>query len=410
VSTPRIVAGFTIGLVACALLASSLPPAGVPAYAQKLAEVKKKADKKGTPKGTGQQQERTPFTLEEQDAAVVPGFPNVRVWGDSVADFARLLPPATGPWLAISGGGSDGAFGGGVLAGWSQAGNRPEFAVVTGASIGALIAPYAFLGSAYDEELRKNFTTITAADVFEDRMTRESLFDYWPLRRLIEQRVTAKLLSDIAAEHRRGRRFLVATTNLDAGRRVVWNMGAIAERGDDKALKLFRDVLLASCSIPGFFSPVAIDVEANGKQLQEMHGDGTITAPFFVVPESMFAPSSTASRPPFGQLYVIVNSKLAPEFRMPDRTIAGFLGRSIDVALTSALRAEIMLMQAGAQRLGIGLRVAHLDPAFNHPSRGPFDGKYMQALFDFGVELGKKGTAFEDMLPDRSLRGSNDPR
>jgi hypothetical protein len=332
------------------------------------------------------------------------------VWGDSAADFARLLPQATGPWLAISGGGSDGAFGGGLLTGWSQAGNRPEFAVVTGVSIGALIAPYAFLGSAYDEELRKNFTTITAADVFEDRMTRESLFDYWPLRRLIEQRVTAKLLSDIAAEHRRGRRFLVATTNLDAGRRVVWNMGAIAERGDDKALKLFRDVLLASCSIPGFFSPVAIDVEGNGKQFQEMHGDGTITAPFFVVPESMLAPSSTASRPPLDQLYVIVNSKLAPEFRMADRTIAGFLGRSIDVALTAALRAEIMLMQVGAQRLGIGLRVAHLDPAFNHPSRGPFDGKYMQALFDFGVEQGKKGTAFEDMLAHRSLRGSNEPR
>ena len=296
-STPRIVAGFAIGLVACALLASSLPPAGGPAHAQKLAEVKKKVER-GAPKGTGQQQERTPFTLEEQEAAVVPGFPNVRVWGDSAADFARLLPQETGPWLAISGGGSDGAFGGGLLTGWSQAGNRPEFAVVTGVSIGALIAPYAFLGAAYDEELRKNFTTITAADVFEDRMTRESLFDYWPLRRLIEQRVTAKLLSDIAAEHRRGRRFLVATTNLDAGRRVVWNMGAIAERGDDKALKLFRDVLLASCSIPGFFSPVAIDVEANGKQFQEMHGDGTITAPFFVVPESMLTPSSTASRPP----------------------------------------------------------------------------------------------------------------
>jgi Patatin-like phospholipase len=411
VSTPRIFVGFAVGLVACALLVSSLPPGDGSAHAQKLAEVKKKAGKKGAPKGSGQQQEtRALFTLEEQDAAVVPGFTNVRAWGDSPSDFARLLPQASGPWLAISGGGSDGAFGGGVLTGWSQAGNRPEFAVVTGVSIGALIAPYAFLGSSYDEELRRSFTTITAADVFEDRMTRESLFDYWPLRRLIEQRVNAKLLSDIAVEHRRGRRLLVATTNLDAGRRVVWNMGAIAERGDDKALKLFREVLLASCSIPGFFSPVAIDVEANGKQFQEMHGDGTITAPFFVVPEAMFAVSSTALRPPVGQLYVIVNSKLAPDFRMTDRTIAGVLGRSIDVALTSALRAEIMLVQAGAQRLGIGLRVAYVDPAFNFPSRGPFDGKYMQALFDFGVEHGKKGTAFGDMLPDLSLRGSNDPR
>lgn len=296
-----------------------------------------------------------------------------------------------------------------MLAGWSEAGNRPEFAVVTGASIGALIAPFAFLGSAYDEELRKNFTTLTAADVFEDRSTRDSLFDYWPLKRLIEQRVTPKLMADIAAEHRRGRRLLVATTNLDAGRRMVWNMGAIAERGDDKALKLFRDVLLASCSIPGFFSPVAIGVEANGKKFQEMHGDGTITAPFFVVPKSMLSVTSK-SRPPISQLYVIVNSKLASEFKMPDRSVIGVLGRSIDVALTSALRAEIALMSVGAQRYGIGLRVAYVDPAFSHPSRGPFDGKYMHALFEFGVEQGKKGTAFEDMLREQSLRGSNDPR
>jgi hypothetical protein len=394
VSTLRIVVGVVVGLIAGALVVPTLPPGDGSAHAQMLAEAKKKDARKRPPTPKDARNERpearTPFTLEEQEAAVIPGLPDARAWGDSETDFRRLLPQASGPWLAISGGGSDGAFGGGVLA-------------------GALIAPFAFLGSGYDEELRKNFTTITAADVFEDRVTPESLFDYWPLKRLIEQRVTAKLLSDIAAEHRRGRRLLVATTNLDAGRRVVWNMGAIAERGDDKALKLFREVLLASCSIPGFFSPVTIDVEANGKRLQEMHSDGTLTAPFFVMPESAFAASST-SRPPVGQLYVIVNAKLSADFRMPERSMPGVLGRSIDVALTSSLRAEIMLMYVAAQRYGIGLRVAHLDPAFNYPSRGPFDGKYMQALFEFGVEHGQKGTAFEAVMPDLSLRGSNDPR
>ena len=234
-------------------------------------------------------------------------------------------------------------IGAGLLTGWTESGTRPEFAVVTGVSIGSLIAPFAFLGPSYDEEVRKNFTTIAAAEIFEDRLTRDSLFDYWPLKRLVEHRVTAKLLSEIAAEHARGRRLFVATTNLDTGRRVVWNMGAIAERGDEKALKLFRDILLASCSIPGFFSPVAIEVEANGKKLQEMHGDGTLTAPFFVVPESMLSAGS-GSGAPFSQLYVIVNSKLGPEFTMPDRNIPGVLGRSIAVALTSALRAEIMLI------------------------------------------------------------------
>ena len=140
-------------------------------------------------------------------------------------------------------------------------------------------------------------------------------------------------------------------------RRVVWNMGAIAARGDDVALKLFRDILLASSSIPGIFSPVGIDVEANGKKFQEIHGDGTLTAPFFVVPEAMLSASSTA-RPPISQLYVIVNSKLGPEFKMTDRSIAGVLARSIAVALTAALRAEIMLIHVGAQRHGFELRIA----------------------------------------------------
>jgi hypothetical protein len=317
-----------------------------------------------------------------------------------------VLPQASGPWLAISGGGSDGAYGAGVLTGWTEAGTRPEFAVVTGSSIGSLIAPFAFLGPRYDEEIRKNFTTIAAADIFEDRVTRDSLFDHWPLKRIIEQRVTPKLLSEIAAEHARGRRLLVATTNLDAGRRVLWNMGAIAARGDDKALKLFRDILLASCSIPGFFSPIGIEVESNGKRFEEMHNDGTLTAPFFAIPESMID-AGGPSRPPLAQLYVIVNSKLGPEFQMPSRTIPGVLGRSIAVALTAALRAEVMLIQVAAQRHGIALHIAYVDSAFNVPSRGPFDGKYMQALYDFGVTAGKKGTAFEKAVPDLSMRGTS---
>ena len=245
-------------------------------------------------------------------------------------------------------------------------------------------------------------TAVTAADVFEDRATRDSLFDHWPLRRQIEERVSAKLLAEIGAEHERGRRLFIATTNLDTGRRVIWNMGAIAARGDERALNLFRDVLLASSSIPGFFSPVAIEVEANSRRLQEMHNDGTLTAPFFVLPESML---NTNSPPSIPALYLLVNSKLDPEFKMPDADIPGVLGRSISVALTAALRAQVSLLRVGAQRHGIPLRIAYIDPQFNHPSRGPFDGKYMQALYQFALEAGKKGTVFEDALPNVSLRG-----
>jgi patatin-like phospholipase len=402
----RIFSGFAVGLMLCAVVMASPPLEWTAAHAQQFAAAKKRVERKGPePKAAPkEQQERSTFTAQDEDVAVIPGIPDARIWGDSEKEFARLLPQASGPWLAISGGGSDGAYGAGVLTGWSESGLRPEFAVVTGVSIGALIAPFAFLGPRYDEVVHKNFTTIGAADIFEDRTTRDSLFDYWPLKRVIEQRVTPALLSEIAAEHARGRRLFVATTNLDAGRRVVWNMGAIAARGEE-GLKLFRDVLLASSSIPGFFSPVPIEVEANGKKFHELHSDGTLTAPFFVVPDTMLSPRG-ATRPPFGQLYIIVNSKLGPEFKMPDRNIPGILGRSIGVALTAALRAEVMLVYIGAQRHGITLRIAHVDPSFDHPSRGPFDGQYMQALYEVGVAAGKKGTAFGDTLPELSMHGS----
>ena len=205
-----------------------------------------KATSKGLPP-------RAKFTPEDQAAAVIPGFDGVRIWGDTAADFQKVLPQASGPWLAMSGGGADGAFAAGVLTGWTESGKRPTFTVVTGASIGALLAPYAFLGSRYDEDIRSNMTKITGADIFEDRVTPESFLDTWPLRDLITKRVTPEIIAAVAEEHRKGRRLFVVTTNVDAGRRVLWDMGAIAEKGDEKAIKLFRDVLHSVLRDSGFF-------------------------------------------------------------------------------------------------------------------------------------------------------------
>ena len=320
-----------------------------------------------------------------------PGF-----WGDSDTEFEKVLPQASGPWLALSGGGADGAYGAGLITGWSESGKRPDFALVSGVSIGALIAPYAFLGPTRDAQLRDNFLSINAGDVFEDHATPDSLLDSWPLQRLIEKRVTAELLAASAVEHKKGRRLLVVTTNLDSGRRVVWNMGAIAGKGDDKSLKLFRDILLASSSIPGFFPPVSIDVEANGKKFQEMHNDGTLTAPFFVAPEAMFSGASGRLPP---EVYVIINSKLNPEFSVTEHRLSLILGRSIGVGLTAALRAELLLTLAGAQRQGITLNVSHVDESFSHPAHGLFDPDYMKALFEFGQQAAKGGSAFETVRP-----------
>ena len=378
-----------------------------PAYAESKSKAKKDTPKsKQVAKGLPA---RTPFTADDQAAAGIPNIPEARAWGDSSADFNRILPTVRGPWLAMSGGGADGAFAAGVLTGWSQSGSRPEFAVVTGASIGALISPYTFLGPRYDAELKDSITTITAADIFEDRPTGESFMDSWPLKRLIEKRVTPQLVAEVAAEHRRGRRLLTITTNVDAGRRVIWNMGAIAERGDEKAVKLFRDVLLASASIPGFFPPVLIDVEANGRRFQEMHLDGTITSPFFVAPESLLAGQSNTPLPAT-DLYIIANSRLAPNFDPPERNTVSILGRLVGVVLKAELRAELLLVASSAQRVGVNIKVAQVSETFQQPARGFFDHVYMQALFDYGLERASNGTAFEAASTASIDRRSDHPQ
>ena len=248
-----------------------------------------------------------------------------------MADFEKALPAQPGPWLILSTGGSDGAFGAGLLSGLSAAGNRPDYAVVTGVSTGALMAPFAFAGPKYDEALKDAYTKITSADIFEVGSTGESFVDSWPLKDLIAKQITPQLLADVAAGYQAGRRLFVVTTDLDAQRSVVWNMGAIAAHARDKtdgtaALNLFRTVLLASGSIPGAFPPVLIDVEGNGKHFAEMHVDGGVGGQFFVAPPAMLASTST-DRIPASQLYIVVNSGLQPDFAVVDRATPIFSRR-----------------------------------------------------------------------------------
>jgi hypothetical protein len=401
-----------LGLIFASLVSWPAPPvlapdhAGVafaePQRSKARAKSKARPSKQTATKQAPEQKgppPRIPATAEDQAAAIVPGFPGVRVWGDTAADFEKVLPQTSGPWLAMSGGGADGAFAAGLLNGWTQSGKRPEFSVVTGVSIGALLAPYAFLGSKFDDELRSAIVTITGADIFEDRPTRESFLDTWPLRRLIEKRVTPEIVAQIAAEHRKGRRLLVVTTNADAGRRVIWDMGAIAQKGDDDALKLFRTVLLASSAIPGFFTPVLIDVEANGKKFQELHIDGSVTSPFFVGPEALLEPDSTL-RLPATELYIVLNSRLTPDYYPPERSTVAILGRLISVVLRASLRAEALLFALNAKRLGMPMYVAKVADSFDHPARGLFDEKYMKALYDHGVERVRDGNAFQRIGQD----------
>jgi len=340
---------------------------------------------------------RKPFSEREQDLAGVSGMGDVRFWGDSVKAYQQAMRPVgakqNGDWLILSEGGEDGAFGAGLLAGWSKAGTRPEFSVVTGVSTGALMAPYAFLGAAYDDRLHDLYTNITAADVFEVGATRQSMLDTWPLEDTIAKNVTPELIADVAREHRLGRRLFVVTTNLDAGRPVVWDMGAIANHGGDAALKLFRRVLFASASVPGIFPPVLIEAEANGQPVREMHADGGTMAPFYVAPEPLLLGTANIGLPA-DRLHVVMNGKLVPEFQVTDQSTIAILGRSMGVLLSAAARSEVAAVEALGQRDGIAIDVASIDPAFSRISRGAFDPDYMKALFDHGFEQGTSLAAF----------------
>jgi hypothetical protein len=342
--------------------------------------------------------ERIPYTEEDRASAIIPGFQGVRFWGDSIGAFSEALPPTKGPWLILSAGGSAGAYGAGVLVGMSEAGKRPDFTVVTGVSIGAVMAPYAFVGKEYDVELRDSFLNLTSAEVFEDAQRSDSLVDTWPLRDLLKKRVTPQLLADIAAEHQKGRRLLVVTSDLDSERPVIWNMGAIAAQGGEKAARLFRDVLLAAAAIPGIFPPVYIDVQAGEKKFQEMHADGGIFGPFYAGPASWL--TEPVSEPlPVSQFYVLVHSRLTPEFDLTGTEKVFILGRMISGAVKTGVQAEIALLSAATKRDGIGLNIATIDSSFSVPAQTAFDPKQMKAMFDLGFEQGKNGTAFRTQNP-----------
>jgi hypothetical protein len=352
---------------------------------------------------------RTPFTAAEDAVATIPGIPDARFWADSETDFQNALPKEPGPWLTLSSGGEDGAFGAGVLVGLSAAGKRPDFKVVTGVSSGALMAPFAFAGSRYDEALKKAYTTVTAADIFEaGGSTGESFVLSWPLRDFIAKQMTPELMADIATAYRAGRRLFVLTTNLDAERFVVWNMGAIAAHGGEDARKLFVQVLLASASVPGGFPPVLIDVESGGKRFAEMHVDGGLGGQFFVAPHAFLATTSHY-RLPASALYVVVNTGLERDFQVVDRFAPSILTQAVGAAVKVDTRLMLTLSYALAKRSGVPFNVASIPPSFVAPSQGAFDPKYMGALFQVGYEQGKSENAFSSEPPPYPNDASKPP-
>lgn len=351
---------------------------------------------------------RTPYTLAEAETADIPDMSGMRFYADAPAFvFDRFRQdvfnqaqarhePVT--FLALSSGGADGAFGAGFLKGLSESHQRPQFTMVAGVSTGALMAPFAFLGPQYDPTLQDLYTNGFASALVEDAsvlngLLGNALVDSDKLGRFIAHYVDQGVLDAVAVEHRKGRRLLVVTTNLDQQRSVVWNMGAIAASRSPRSLALFRQVLAASASIPALFPPRLIEVESGGHRFQEMHVDGAAIRQVYVAPdEVIYGGRGDGKGPQIKDLYILVNNRIDPSFKVVEDSTVALASRGLSTVLKREGRNNVLSSYTYAASHGIGYHIAFVDADVPEPAgdaTNQFNTEYMTTLFQRGEARGR---------------------
>lgn len=361
--------------------------------------------------------DRNPVPKQYAQTAKIQGMPFARSWGDEIPpDLKERLSKTKkqimelnldAKWqiinyLALSGGGANGAFGAGLLLGWTAAGDRPEFNIVTGVSTGALIAPFAFLGPEQDARLKKFYTTTSTKDIITIHpllkiLTGESAASSEPLRQTLREIFDEKMMAAIAAQYARGRRLYIGTTNLDADRPVIWDIGAIAASRHPRSAVLVVDVLLASASIPGVFPPVFIEVEADGKSYDEIHVDGGTSSQIFLYPVSLDVRQvrKDLGREGKHRLFLIRNSFLQPQWKAVKPSLAKIAGRSLGTLIRNQGIGDLYRIYLAAQRDGIEYNLAFIPEDFKMESKEEFDPEYMRRLFDLGFRMAQGGYPWE---------------
>jgi predicted acylesterase/phospholipase RssA len=363
-----------------------------------------------------------PPTKETQ--VEIPGLPGVRAWGDAYSEaFQKDIVESirqekraglfregdTVSVLAISGGGGDGAFGAGLLYGWTAAGNRPAFKLVTGVSTGALTAPFAFLGPAYDEKLKTVYTTISSHDILKLKsllamIRSDSISLNDPLARLTTKYVDEQMIRDVAAEHNKGRRLFILTTALDAQRPVVWNMGAIAASGHPEAADLFRKVMIASAAVPIAFPPAYFRVEAGGERYDEMHVDGGVANQVFLY-GPMLDPKAASQalgidRPSRKfSVYVVRNSRVKPSWEDVTPLMQAIAPRSVSSLIKAQGVGDIFRIYATSLRDGFDFNLAYIPDSLDTNRQDEFDTRVMTLLFDTGYKLARNGYRWRKQPP-----------
>ncbi len=318
--------------------------------------------------------------------------------------------------LAITGGGMYGAFDVGVLNGWTESGTRPTFDLVTGVSAGALIATFAFLGPHYDDFLRGSFTNATAKDIYQRRsifamITSDSLARSRPLQHKINAAITPEILREVAQAHAQGRRLYVGTTNLDTRRFTIWDMGAIASAGTPESLDLYRKIILASSSVPGFMPPVMIDTEIDGQHIREMHVDGGTTASVFLPTAMMKCDPANLRLRPGSNVYVICSGKLYADSETTKRHFFSITADAITAMLYAGCRNDIFKIFTTTLLCGMDFHLIALPQDFPpNPNSFALPPDQVKRLYEIGWGMGMTKEGWRQTPPGSEVDEQTVPR
>ena len=334
--------------------------------------------------------------------AVVVGMPDMRYYTDkpislfmrqslvdSFKDEGKLEYLADGiktyPMLLIGGGVSNSAYGIGLLNGWLKEGSRPVFKIVTGYSSGSIIAVATFSGKDYEDRLAELFLSISTKDVIRQKnifsiLFGNSLYSSTLFAKKIDDLVDEGLMARIAQEHALGRRLYVGTTDLDAQEFVIWDMGALASKGGSDSLKLFRKIILASCSFPATLPPVYFQVEAGGRSYDEMHADGGVIGGIFYI-DQLIENLGFRTR-----VYVLNCCYMSPHSRQVEDNLTAITSRLIETHTAAKMAGDTYKLYAFAKEKGWDYNLAYIPEDFMPNQKEMFDKQEMRRLFKRGYD------------------------
>jgi len=304
--------------------------------------------------------------------------------------------------LTLSGGGTRGAYGAGIIYGWNDRGDIPKFDIVTGVSTGAVMASFVFLGGDELTKVKDFYTKSYTDDVYTSSwfsFFQAYLMDPAPLKELFRKNFNKEFLDRVAAEHYKGRRLYIGSTNLDTGQLIVWDMGAIAASDRSDKYQRFSDIIYASSAMPMFLPPQYMYVDIKGKQYTQMHVDGGIYSHVFMVGllvnwTEVLGLEEDAKDDFDVTLYTVANRKYRNRhaYDPVEQSPTSIINAYVEVETDLLFDRSIYRLYKNCINKGIKFRMTAVpDDANSVDDATEFNPKKMTELFNIGYESGLYG-------------------